>query len=194
MTRVAGVLCLGVLLGVGVSRKADAQNLRGRAAREAEMSSLSTAIRLLTTRAMNMTNRISAVAPHAGYAAFSAARFTLGVRGGKDGMLFAPVEGSLMDQASGKGYAAASFNNLSEGRGIRVAATFLASGESNDQILYNTPPRQGAEPFPEQTGLALFGAGMLLIALLVRRRSVEKTAEDREHVRASNPPLPAERS
>lgn len=195
MVRVAGVVCLIVLLGVGVSRKADARNLSALAAREGESSwQCPATTRLLTIHAMDIANRISPVALDGESATYRAARFTPGVRGGMDGMPFVSTKGSLMDQVNGNDYAAASFNDLSGNRGAPVAAIVLARGESNGQMLYNTPQRQGVEPFPEQTDLVLFGAGMLLIALLVRRRSVEKTAEDREHVRASNPPLPVERS
>lgn len=194
MIKSAGVLCIFALLGFGVSPKAYARNVPVCAAWQAGRSSCSTGIRLRASHAMDIMNRNSHLAPDDEGVWFDAVRFTPDLRVGKDSLLFLPVRGSLTDVTGGHNYAAASVDDVSEGSATPVAAVFLARGESDGQLAYNIPSRQGVEPLSEPTGLALFGAGMLLIALLIRRRPVEKTAGDRAHVNASNPPLPVERS
>lgn len=76
-------------------------------------------------------------------------------------------------------------------------ATMLRAGEAvNAQLSPSAAVTQGTRSFPEPMSLVLFGAGLLGIATLFRRRPIgmEKTAKSREHVTASHPPLPVERS
>lgn len=91
-------------------------------------------------------------------------------------------------------YLGVSYGNGSRDRGLPVATVFLATGGVDAQPSYKTGLTQGVGSFPEPIGLVFFGVGLLGIALLVRRRPVEKAVKTRERVRASNPPLPVERS
>lgn len=61
----------------------------------------------------------------------------------------------------------------SSGAGISVGTLFLVPGdEVSEQITYNNPPSQGPSEFlPEPMSLTLFGAGLIVIALMVRPRA-----------------------
>lgn len=123
---------------------------------------------------------------------------TRGVRAGSDRM------GATVYLASSRypsampvdsmNYLGVSYDSVSKDRSIPVATVFLTKEMVNSQVSYNTGLTQGVGGFPEPIGLAFFGVGLIGIALLVHRRPVEKSVKIPKSVRASNPPIPVERS
>lgn len=84
--------------------------------------------------------------------------------------------------------------NPAMSRDLVAGTVFRAGGAVNAQMSSNGAFSAGTDSVPEPMSLALFGAALLTIAMLLRGRPAEKRTKSREHVRTSNPPVPVERS
>ena len=178
MIKTAGVLCILAMCGAAFPTQVYARNMKVCAARKPESAPYCTSARPVL--------KIGATA----YATVASD----GAGVGQNSTDNADLLGSVTNPAAASDYVSVSSSTLSDRSGLPIGKSVLTAGDVKKQVSFNTPLTRSRESVSEPMSLALFGMGLLGIALLIRRRPVEKIVKNREQVRASNPRLSTERS